>query len=342
MNLTILGGGAWGSAIAIHLAKNHSDSSIELWVRDAQQAQQMQLDRVNQRYLPGVHFPKNLVVSSKWADIWLGHDPTKQLIVIATPLAGLEQTCQHLIRSGPSDQHWLWLCKGIDPQTGKLPHEIITQLLNQSVNSKIQYGVLSGPSFAIEVAKGLPCALTVASHFPDVIKRTQRLLHRGSMRIYASEDVVGVELGGAIKNILAIATGIVDGLGLGLNARAAVITRGMVEMSRLGQAMGAQAETFSGLAGLGDLILTATGDLSRNRRVGLELAVGKNLPEVLEKLGQVAEGVRCAQAVLNLARQYGVEMPIVAAVCSVLFEQVEPAQAVAALLARDPRPESGR
>ena len=140
------------------------------------------------------------------------------------------------------------------------------------------------------------------------------------MRIYASEDVVGVELGGAVKNILAIATGIVDGLGLGLNARAAVITRGMVEMSRLGQAMGAQAETFSGLAGLGDLILTATGDLSRNRRVGLELAVGKKLPEVLEKLGQVAEGVRCAQAVLNLARQYGVEMPIVAAVCSVLFE----------------------
>lgn len=341
MNVTILGGGAWGTAIAIHLAK-YNDSKICLWVRDARNAQDMQSVRENARYLPGILLPQNLEITDNW-DLALSQVTTSNdLIVIATPLAGLEEitlklTQRNFFNSGVI-QHWIWLCKGIDADSDRLPHEIVQHVLHeQGKLETVHYGVLSGPSFAKEVAQGLPCALTVASQFKDLNELTQSLFHQRSMRIYVTDDVTGVELGGAIKNVLAIATGIADGLHLGLNARAALITRGMNEMSRIGIAMGAKLETFLGLAGLGDLILTATGDLSRNRKVGIELAKNHSLDEILHQLGHVAEGVRCAQAIERLAQKYHVETPIITTVCNILFRQVKPLEAVNSMMSRDPK-----
>ncbi|SMC63318.1 NAD(P)H-dependent glycerol-3-phosphate dehydrogenase [Polynucleobacter kasalickyi] len=341
MNVTILGGGAWGTAIAIHLAK-YNDSKICLWVRDTHNVQTMLEARENTQYLPGIKLPPNLEITDNW-DLALGQASTsKDLIVIATPLAGLEEITLKLTqRTLPLPdvvQHWIWLCKGIDADSGMLPHEIVQKVLGeQGKLESVHYGVLSGPSFAKEVAQGLPCALTVASQFNDLNEMTQVLFHQKSMRIYVSDDVTGVELGGAIKNVLAIATGIADGLHLGLNARAALITRGMNEMSRIGIAMGAKLETFLGLAGLGDLILTATGDLSRNRKVGIELAKGHSLDEILQQLGHVAEGVRCAQAIEKLAQKHHVETPIIRTVCDILFRHVKPMDAVNAMMSRDPK-----
>jgi glycerol-3-phosphate dehydrogenase (NAD(P)+) len=345
MNVTILGGGAWGTAIAIHLAKYQSqipNTKITLWVRDASKAIEMIETRKNVQYLSSIELPQNLNITSNW-DTAVGQARTsKDLIVIATPLSALaeiaEQLCQRTLENNQVIQHWLWLCKGIEANSGKLPHEIVEQVLEtQGQTDAIHYGVLSGPSFAKEVAQGLPCALTVASQFNDLNEMTQTLFHQKSMRIYVTDDVTGVELGGAIKNVLAIATGIADGLELGLNARAALITRGMNEMSRIGIAMGAKMETFLGLAGLGDLILTATGELSRNRKVGLELAKNHSLEEILNQLGHVAEGVRCAQAIERLAQKFHVETPIISAVCDILFRDVKALDVVNKMMSRDPK-----
>jgi glycerol-3-phosphate dehydrogenase (NAD(P)+) len=223
-----------------------------------------------------------------------------------------------------------------------MPHQVIERELkaHQALDLGIHLAVLSGPSFASEVARGMPCALTVASDSEELVTCVQNVFHYGNMRIYGSPDTVGVELGGAIKNVLAIATGIGDGLGLGLNARAALLTRGLNEMMRLITAMGGQSETAMGLTGVGDLILTATGDLSRNRQVGLQLAAGKKLPEVLLALGHVAEGVRCAQAVNDLALANKIEMPITHMVCQVLFNDLDLSSAVKLLMGRDAKPES--
>lgn len=341
MNATIIGAGAWGTAVAIHAAKSMgTNGRVVLWARDSLQAKLLQDTRVNQKYLPGVKFPDNLIVESDWDDAISNATAADDLLIIATPLAGLASTCQQLLCASTIPKNWIWLCKGIESDTAALPHEIVKRELTEASLGQIAYGVLSGPSFAIEVAKGLPCALTVASQFPNLCRLTQHLLHHQSMRIYATDDVIGVELGGAIKNVLAIATGIGDGLGLGLNARAGLITRGMVEMMRLGQAMGAKAETFAGLTGLGDLILTATGDLSRNRKVGLALATGKSLDQILNDLGHVAEGVRCAQAIKTLAHKHRIQMPIVESVCEVLFAGVDPKVAVSLLMSRDPKSEN--
>jgi glycerol-3-phosphate dehydrogenase (NAD(P)+) len=230
----------------------------------------------------------------------------------------------------------------LEPKTSLMPHQVIARELSLSSanNRGIKTAVLSGPSFASEVAKGMPCALTIASDSNDLIALAQDALHHGNMRIYGSNDIVGVELGGAIKNVLAIATGIGDGLGLGLNARAALLTRGLAEMMRLMTAMGGKSETAMGLTGVGDLILTATGDLSRNRRVGLQLATGKKLPEILKDLGHVAEGVLCAQAVSDLAKSKGIEMPITHMVCEVLFKELDAATAVKLLMGRDAKSEA--
>ena len=345
MNISIIGAGAWGTAVAIHAAKlaqanPQLNLGVSLWARDAVQARNMHDSRKNERYLPGIEFPANLVIEAHWDTVIQSASHDEDLLIIATPLAGLASTCGALLKNSNVPKNWIWLCKGIEPDSCALPHEIVERELNAyALKSRIQFGVLSGPSFALEVAKGLPCALTVASRFPALCDLTQKFLHHGAMRVYATADVGGVELGGAVKNILAIATGIGDGMNLGLNARAAIITRGMVEMARLGQAMGARPETFSGLAGLGDLILTATGDLSRNRQVGLALAQGKTLDQILKDLGHVAEGVRCAQAVRALAHRCQVQMPIVEAVCQVLFSDVAPAQALMQLMARDARSE---
>jgi glycerol-3-phosphate dehydrogenase (NAD(P)+) len=255
------------------------------------------------------------------------------VVVIATPMAGLEPL---LARLPPAlDAAVLWLCKGFQEPTGALGHEIA-----RSVFASTRVGVLSGPSFAIEVARGQPTALVAASSDASVGAAAVAAFHHAGLRIYTSADPVGVEVGGAVKNVLAIATGIADGMGLGLNARAALVTRGLAEMTRLGVALGADARTFMGLSGLGDLVLTATGDLSRNRTVGVELAGGKALADILADLGHVAEGVRSAPMVLARAAASGVEMPIVAAVADVLAGRLGPEDALEQLMRREARPES--
>jgi len=230
----------------------------------------------------------------------------------------------------------VWACKGFEPATGALPHRIVAESLGDGARC----GALSGPSFALEVAQGRPTALTLASADPEFARAMARELHQGTLRVYFSNDLVGVEIGGAVKNVLAIATGICDGLELGLNARAALITRGLAEMTRLGVAAGGRAETFMGLTGAGDLILTCTGELSRNRRVGLLLGKGQGLVAALGSIGHVAEGVQSAREVRRAAAERGVDMPITQAVCSVLFDGVNPEAAVERLLARDPRSET--
>jgi glycerol-3-phosphate dehydrogenase (NAD(P)+) len=229
----------------------------------------------------------------------------------------------------------VWLCKGFEGGSGMLPHQVVREVLGDAVPG----AALSGPSFAQEVARGLPCALTVASGSEALRERVVNGVHGGNIRVYSCDDLVGVEVGGAVKNVLAIATGVADGLGLGLNARAALITRGLAEITRLGTALGGRTSTFMGLTGMGDLILTCTGDLSRNRRVGLALAQGKPLDVIVAELGHVAEGVPCAKAVRALAQQLGVDMPITNAVAGVLFDGDNAAAMVAQLLARDPRDE---
>ena len=323
MNLTVLGAGAWGTAVAVNSARRHSTL---LWARDAVQGEQMRALRENQRYLPGIHLPETLQVSTDF-DAAVAH-ARQGLLIIATPMAGLQPTLERLPADAPG---LLWLCKGFQEGTGLLGHEVARAVRPQAT----RVGVLSGPSFALEVARGQPTALVAASTDSSLCELAVSLLHGHTLRIYGSADPVGVEVGGAVKNVLAIATGIIDGLQLGLNARAALITRGLAEMTRLGVALGARTETFMGLSGLGDLVLTATGDLSRNRKVGLLLARGLPLAQILLELGHVAEGVACAAMVLQRARACGVEMPITEAVVQVLDGRVTPGQAIKALMSRE-------
>ncbi|WP_426195498.1 NAD(P)H-dependent glycerol-3-phosphate dehydrogenase [Massilia sp. DWR3-1-1] len=330
-NITVLGAGAWGTAVAISLAARHQ---VLLWGRDAQAMAEMAAARENRSYLPGCPLPPALQVTGDF-EAALAHlqgDATP-LLIAACPVAGLRPLLTQL--AGRPIPNVVWLCKGFEYGSGLLPHQVVAQVLGDRVPG----AALSGPSFAQEVAKGLPCALTAASASSELRQRVVALVHGGTMRVYSCDDLVGVEVGGAVKNVLAIATGVADGLGLGLNARAALITRGLAEITRLGLALGGQAGTFMGLTGMGDLILTCTGDLSRNRRVGLELARGKKLEQVVAELGHVAEGVPCARAVRELASKMGVDMPITHAVAGVLFDGDDPSAMVAKLLARDPRGE---
>jgi len=326
MNLTVLGAGAWGTALAVHACSRHA---VYLWARDAAQAARLQSTRRNERYLPEVELPAALALGSDLAAA-LAH-AAGGLVVIATPMSGLEP----MLAAVPAGSRVLWLCKGFQAGTGRLGHEIAREL-----RPDVQAGVLSGPSFAIEVARAQPTALVAASFDEALCRAAVEAFHDDTLRIYTLTDPVGVEVGGAVKNVLAIATGIADGLGLGLNARAALITRGLAEMARLGVALGGRAETFMGLSGLGDLVLTATGDLSRNRRVGLLLAAGKALPQILADLGHVAEGVHTAAVVLRRAQAVGVEMPIAAGVAAVLEGRLSPAEAVGALMRREAKPEA--
>jgi glycerol-3-phosphate dehydrogenase (NAD(P)+) len=326
VNLTVLGAGAWGTALAINASVRHD---TRLWVRDVDQARRMLTQRRNERYLNEVTLPESLQISSDFdSSIEFARDG---LVVIATPMAGLSEMLHRLPESPPGI---LWLCKGFQEGTGWLGHEVA-----RAVCPNARVGVLSGPSFAIEVAKGQPTALVVASVDAPLCIDAVDALHSDSLRIYTSNDPVGVEVGGAVKNVLAIATGIADGMNLGLNARAALITRGLAEMTRLGLALGAQPETFMGLSGLGDLVLTATGNLSRNRKVGLLLAQGMPLPQILSELGHVAEGVYSAAMVLRRAQACGVEMPITEAVVAVLEGRATPRQAVDQLMGREARSE---
>lgn len=322
--VAVLGAGAWGTAIAAVLAAR---LEVSLWAQRAEHAQSMVATRRNERYLPAVEIPRAVAVTSD-----LAHAVAQaQLVLVATPVSGLREVVQRLDAPAPL----VWLCKGFEEGTGLLPHQVVEETLGPGAPC----GVLSGPSFADEVAGGLPCALTLASTAADFAREAAVLLHGGRMRVYHSSDVVGVEVGGAVKNVMAIAAGISDGLGLGHNARAALITRGLAEIARLSAALGGRPETVMGLAGAGDLILTATGDLSRNRRVGLELARGRPLHAILAQLGHVAEGVRSANEVARLAAARAVDMPVTGAVLAVLQGALAPAAAVERLLARDPKEE---
>ena len=338
MRVAVLGAGAWGTAVAVHAAARHP---VMLWTRDPAHASAMAAARRNDRYLPDARLPDALEPVHELGAVlrWVREDSEAGLVVLATSVAGLRPTARALAGlAGGADgarTPVIWLCKGLERETGLLPHQVVA-----AEAPGLASGVLSGPSFAQEVAAGLPVALTVASEDERVGRVVVAGLHHGAARIYRSDDVVGVEIGGALKNVMAIAAGICDGLKLGQNARAALITRGLAEIGRFGIALGAQPETFHGLTGLGDLVLTCTGDLSRNRRVGLGLAAGKPLAQVVGELGHVAEGVACAQVVHRRAGELGVDVPIVTAVNAVLEGRLEAREAVLSLLSREPKREN--
>ncbi len=333
--------------MAIHLAQRTPPGLVSLWARSAQQAERLNQERENKRYLPGHALPNGLTIS---ADLraalrqWRQHsaDRGHGLLVLACPVSGLAELCEAIRAAlGPaqSGEGLVWLCKGLVLNGQEERHLSWPSDLVARHCPGWPSGALSGPSFAQEVAKGLPVALTLASQDLTWARQAASDLHGGSMRVYASDDLIGVQIGGAIKNVLAIAAGVADTMALGANARAALITRGLAEAARLGHAMGANPETFLGLATLGDLVLTATGDLSRNRRVGMGLAAGKTLDQVLRELGHVAEGVPTAPAIAALGDQLRVELPITKAVCRLLAGQSTAQQAMEELLTREPTDE---
>lgn len=330
----VLGGGAWGTAMAVALAAH---GAVSLWCRDPLQAAALNTARENTRLLPGVPLPQQVDVSAALAGAVAG----APRIALAVPVNAVRETCRRLREPAvaaavvPGAALFL-LCKGFELASGELPHRVVeAELPGHPVF------VVSGPSFAAEVGRGLPTAVALAGPSLDAARAQAEAVHTRHFRVYASADRVGAEVGGAVKNVIAIAAGISDALGFGHNARAALVTRGLAEIARLGVALGGQAQTFYGLAGLGDLVLTTTSDLSRNRRLGLAVGRGESLEAAAAALGQVAEGVKTAQAVARLGREMGVELPITEAVHSVLFGGVPAQQAVAALLAREPRAEFG-
>ena len=331
-DVAVLGGGAWGTAFAVHLATRAiARPRVTLYIRDAAQARDTIGARENRRYLQGVTLPDEIRITSDVATL------SADVVFAATPVAALAPLVSTL-RDAGIGAPLVSLAKGFvaapdEPGGYALPHRVLASQWPHPV------GTLSGPTFALEVARGLPTALVVATTERSITERVAELVRGESLRAYASNDLTGVELGGAVKNVLAIAAGASDGLRFGDNARAALITRGLAEAGRLSAALGGRPQTLTGLAGLGDLVLTCTGDLSRNRRVGLALARGESLAAILASLGHVAEGVAATRAARELARVLGVDMPIVDAVYRVLYEGVAPRDAVLALLAREPRDE---
>jgi glycerol-3-phosphate dehydrogenase (NAD(P)+) len=323
MNIAVLGAGAWGTALAITFAVRHA---VRLWTWQAAHAAAMAADGENREFLPGHPLPAAIAIDSDLAISLRDAD----VALLATPMAGLRATVAQL----PDGLPFLWVCKGLEAGSGLLPHQVVGELAKAA-----PCGALTGPSFAEEVARGLPTAITLAAADGAFARRMADALHTPRLRLYANDDIVGAEVGGAVKNVLAIATGICDGLGLGLNARAALMTRGLAEITRFGVALGAKRETFMGLAGLGDLILTCTGDLSRNRRVGLALAAGRSAADIQAELGHVAEGVSTSYEVLRRADALGVDMPITEAVCAVLDGRVAAPAAVDRLMGRDTKTE---
>lgn len=331
MKIAVLGAGAFGTAMALAASERHP---VTLWSRDPALATLLEQTRRNERYLPGFDLPDTMAVTSGALGPWLaGQD----LVVLATPMAALRDLLA-TIAPWRAQQPVAWLCKGFEnsiESAGCLAHEVQAQVAPQVLG-----GALSGPSFAQEVAARQPTALVAASLHAACQDALVQAFHGPALRIYANDDITGVEVGGAVKNVLAIAAGLCDGLQLGLNARAALITRGLAEITRLGLALGARADTFMGLSGLGDVVLTTTGDLSRNRRVGMALASGLSLDQAVSSLGHVAEGVYTARTAVRRAQALGVEMPIAEAVVALLEGQTTPAQAVATLMGRGLRQEN--
>ncbi len=328
MKLVVLGAGAWGTALAISLARAHD---VILWARDPESVSKLRATRMNSRYLPGYPLTSEIRIDDSLPRVIAAVD----VIIAVVPTAALREIAK-LIRSENNTTPIVIASKGFETGTGKLPYEVCAETLSPDA----MIGMLSGPSFAQEVAKGLPAALTLAAVNEFFAADTARELNSSRLRVYSGTDVIGVALGGGLKNVMAIAAGISDGMGLGANARAALITRGLAEMARLGQKLGGQAETFMGLTGLGDLVLTATGDLSRNRQVGLQLAQGDSLEKILQRLGHVAEGVYSAREAAARATALKVDMPITQAVCDVIDGKVSAREALERLLSREPKPEA--
>ena len=329
MRIGVFGAGAWGTALAIAFSKKHQ---ITLWTQDSQHAEAMRSSQRNDRYLPQIELPQSIQVTNQLQQCVTHQD----LHLIVTPLAGLRGTLEGILQSGTKNTPLLWACKGIESGTGKLPHEIVNELCPE-----LPYGVLTGPSFAAEVARGQPTAVTLASPDETFAREWTLALHQPLLRIYANTDLIGAEIGGALKNVIAIATGVCDGMGYGLNARAALITRGLAEITRLAVIMGAKNETMMGLAGMGDLILTCTGELSRNRTVGLKLASGLTLTQILKELGHVAEGVPAAREAVRLAQRYEIDMPICSAVYALMNDDgANAGDIVHDLLHREPKYEN--
>ncbi len=327
MKIAVLGAGAFGTSLAVHIAQQHP---VVLWTRNQEHMAAMRETRANHLYLEGVEFPGHLQLEN---DLHTALQQA-QFVLSVVPTAGLRHILRAVRESG-TKAPVAWACKGLEAFSAKLPYEVAAEELPAGH----AFGALSGPSFAIELARGLPTALTLASNDFSFAQEAAAMMHGRSLRVYSSNDVIGVSVGGALKNVVAIATGICDGMQFGNNARAALITRGLAEITRFGVAMGGKLETMMGLAGAGDLILTATGDLSRNRQVGLRLAKGETLEQILGGLGHVAEGVHTAREVVNRAHKLGIEMPITQQVHQVLSEGLSPRAAVENLLAREQKPE---
>ncbi len=327
--IVVLGGGSWGTALAIQVARAGHD--VVLWDINPQHIQDMQSTRTNQQYLPDIPLPETLQLSADLQQV-LQQSDTLLLAIPSHAVRGFLQQCKQWIRK---EHHIVWATKGLEENTAKPVHQVVEEELPECRHT----AVVSGPTFAGEVARDLPTAVTVAASTHALADEVAGFLHYGNFRVYTSEDMIGVELGGSLKNVLAIAAGIADGLGFGANTRAALITRGLAEIMRLGLSMGAQAETFMGLAGLGDLVLTCTDNQSRNRRMGLALAEGLSIEQARIQIGQAVEGVKTAREAWQLAQQHQVEMPIIEQTYQVLYESKAPRQAVHDLLTREARSE---
>jgi len=329
--IAVLGAGSWGTALGLLLCRN--GHQVRLWSHDAAQIDALQRDGENRQFLPGFPLPPQLTPTTSLDEALAGASDC----LLVVPSHAFRHVLTLLPERLPATSGIAWATKGFDPTTGQLLHAVAHEVLGVAR----QLAVISGPSFALEVARGLPTAVTVAANHPEFAGRLAQLLHSERFRAYTSTDIIGVEVSGAAKNVLAIATGIADGLGFGANTRAALITRGLAELSRLGTALGGRAETFTGLAGMGDLVLTCTDNQSRNRRLGLALARGLSVTTALAEIGQEVEGVVTALSVQALAAALGIDMPISEQVYRVLYAQVSPEQATAALLEREPKPELG-
>jgi glycerol-3-phosphate dehydrogenase (NAD(P)+) len=327
--ITVLGAGSWGTALSLVLANNGHETT--LWSHRKEHAQALQNERCNQRYLPGIAFPDTLQIETDLS----AAVSAAELILIVVPSHAFRATLQQIKPLLTPEQNIAWATKGLEPGTQKLLH----QMVREELGNTRKLAVLSGPTFALEVAKQLPGAVTIASSDPDYAMELARLFNNSYFRAYTGSDIIGVELGGAVKNVLAIAAGTADGLGFGANARAALIARGVAELTRLGAALGAQSETFMGLTGLGDLVLTCTDDQSRNRRLGLALGKGKPIEETVAAIGQVVEGINTSKEVRALAQSHNVDMPISEQVYRVIHEGLTPKEAVQALMERAIRSE---
>ena len=329
LNIAVLGAGSWGTALAALMARH--GHAVTLWGRDAKVAAAIDQQHENTRYLPGIPLPDNLRATTDLAASLQNAD----LVLVVVPSHAFTETLRQLAPLRPASAGVAWATKGFEPGSGRFLHEVAEDILGPSV----PLAVVTGPSFAKEVTLGLPTAVTVHGDDAEFTQQVADVLHGPAFRAYTGNDMLGAELGGAMKNVLAVATGVADGMQLGLNARAGLITRGLNEMLRLAAAIGGRPETLMGLAGLGDLVLTSTGDLSRNRRLGLALGRGQSLPDAVREIGQVVESVQTADEVMRQADRHGIDLPISSAVRAVLHGDLSPAEGLQQLLAREQKPE---